>query len=265
MVSIFDDPEFNRRLFVPPLPDTPPHRPGVRDGHVPVAGGVRVHGRLHGHDAPVARLLLFHGNGEDVTDYDRIASRFLAMAVTLAVFGYRGYAESDGVPTLRALMEDARPVLAYLLSHAWAGQSAPVIVMGRSLGSGPAIELAAHDPAVDALVLESGYSDPVGMIKRRGLSPPNLTEEELAVFSNQYKMQRVTVPLLVLHGRDDTLILPDEAVMNHHAARSRQRELVVLDGVGHNDISLHPRYYSTIESFVRGVVNREADTGDSAG
>ncbi len=255
MASIFDDPEFNRRLFHPPLPDTPPDRPGVRDCHVSVADGIRVHGRLHRHPDPSARLLLFHGNGEDVIDYDRCASRFLQMGLALAVFGYRGYAESDGGPTLRALMEDARLVLPYLLSHDWSDGGRPVIIMGRSLGSGPAIELATREPRVDGLILESGYADAVGLIRRRGLTPPNLTPEDLSLFSNRHKMHRVTVPLLVLHGRDDTLIFPDEAVMNHHAARSQQRGLVVLDGVGHNDISLHPRYYPTIDAFVRGMVD----------
>jgi alpha-beta hydrolase superfamily lysophospholipase len=259
MHSIFDDPEFNRRLFLPPLPDTPPPREGVRDAYVDVADGIRIHGRLHDHPNARATLILFHGNGEDVTDYDQLAPRFAGMGLSLAVFGYRGYAGSDGIPTLRTIMEDTGPIFHWLTEQDTPGSGRPVLVMGRSLGSGPAIELVCRQPHVAGLILESGYADPCGMIRRRGYDPPPLTDEELSLFSNQHKICGVTVPLLILHGAEDTLILPDEAVANHHAAGTARRELVVLNGVGHNDISRHPRYYCTIEAFVNEVVP-EVDT-----
>jgi len=247
--SVLDDFEFNRRLFLPPLYDgvTPP---GAEDVLAPVADGVRVHGRIYACPTPRVRVLLFHGNGEDVDSYVRMAARLADGGAALTVSGYRGYALSDGQPTLRAALEDSHAILKHLRTHVWDNAQTPVVVMGRSLGSAPAIELAAAGPGLAGLILESGYADPYRLAQRRGFAVPTLTQDELAVFSNWQKMKRVRVPLLALHGREDELIHPDEAVMNYEAAGSAQKRLVLLDGAGHNDIGIHALYYPTLERFL---------------
>ena len=96
-----------------------------------------------------------------------------------------------------------------------------VIVMGRSLGSGPAIELAANGEGVAGLIIESGYADPYRIAWRRGFDRERVSADDLAFFSNSDKMKRVSVPVLVMHGREDELILPDEAEMNPRRCRLR--------------------------------------------
>lgn len=249
VTRILDSREFNRRLFLPPLYDgaTPP---GAQDVFVMVTDGVRVHGRVYACPTPRVRVLLFHGNGEDVDSYVRMAARLADGGAALTVFGYRGYALSEGRPTLRAALEDSHVILKHLRTHVWDNTQTPVVVMGRSLGSAPAIELAAGEPGLAGVILESGYADPYRLVERRGFAVPTLSEDELAVFSNWQKMKRVRVPLLVLHGRDDELVHPDEAAMNYEAAGSTQKRLVLLDGAGHNDIGIHPLYHPTLERFL---------------
>ncbi|MBN1511689.1 MAG: alpha/beta hydrolase [Phycisphaerae bacterium] len=249
VTRILDSPEFNRRLFLPPLYDgaTPP---GAQDVLVPVADGIRVHGRVYACPTPRVRVLLFHGNGEDVDSYVRMAARLAVRGAALTVFGYRGYALSDGEPSLRAALEDSHVILKHLRTNVWDGSRNPVVVMGRSLGSAPAIELAAGEPGLAGLILESGYADPYRLVQRRGFAVPTLSEDELTVFSNCRKMKHVRAPLLVLHGREDELIHPDEAAMNYEAAGSTQKRLVLLDGAGHNDIGIHAQYYPTLERFL---------------
>ena len=72
--SIFEHPEFDARLFYP-RPDRTPSPDGARDHYVDV-DGARIHVREH--TAPDAKLalLVFHGNGEVVADYDRAAPQF---------------------------------------------------------------------------------------------------------------------------------------------------------------------------------------------
>lgn len=249
VTRILDSPDFNRRLFLPPLYDgaTPPD---AQDVLVPVADGVRVHGRVYACPVPRVRVLLFHGNGEDVDSYVRMAARLANGGAALTVFGYRGYALGNGEPSLRAALEDSRVILNHLRTNVWDNVQTHVVVMGRSLGSAPAIELAATMRDLAGLILESGYADPYWLAQRRGFAVPTLSEDELAVFSNCQKMKRVWAPLLVLHGREDELIHPDEAAMNYEAAGSTQKRLVLLDGAGHNDIGMHPLYYPTLERFL---------------
>ena len=248
-MSVFDDPEFNSRLFFPrrAAPFTPP---GAEDCMVDVGDGVNVHGRLYRMTSARVVILLFHGNGEIASDYDDLAESFGAIGVSLAVFGYRGYGHSMGTPTLRNALSDSRVILKHVMSRELAGEQRPVVLMGRSLGSGPAIELAASGQGILELIIESGYADAYRVAERRGYERESVSGEDLAVFSNRDKMQCVTVPVLVMHGREDELIRFDEAEMNHEAAGSQWKRLVILDGHGHNDMVCSARYFPTISGFL---------------
>jgi len=244
MQSIFDRDEFNDRLFYArPEASSPP--PGAIDTFVDV-DGARLHLRVHA--APGARgtLLMFHGNGEVVADYDTAARRFAGAGVALAVADYRGYGQSTGVPTLRALIADARPVAE--------AAPAPLIVMGRSLGGVAAHELYASPLAgMIGVVLESALFDLAALIRRRGLEPPELTADDRATFEPAGKLARGTLPLLVLHGERDELIALDEAQAALAAAGSRDKQLVVIPARGHNDVSGAAAYWTALAAFVARV------------
>lgn len=249
MPSLFDLPAFNQSLFFP-RPQVSATPRGARDLGVEVAPGVSLHLRLH--DAPGARalVLLFHGNGEVVADYDEAAADYARVGAALAVVDYRGYGASGGAPTLRACITDAHAVLA--AARACAGDRG-LVVMGRSLGSACAAELcqAAH---AAGFVFESAIADVRGILRRRGieLGAP-LPEEDLAVFDPLRKFARCTAPALVLHGAQDTLIPASEARLTFEALAAADKELVLVPGRGHNDVSMHPMYWDALARFVARV------------
>ena len=234
-MSIFDSREFNERLFFP-RPDASAPPPGAVDTFVD-----GLHVRTHGNGLPT--LLLFHGNGEVVADYDDQAAHFAAAGASLAVMDYRGYGRSEGSPTLRGIIDDATKICAEIK---------PAIVMGRSLGSACAAELYARG-AAPAFVIESGFVDLVALILRRGLPPQRLTADELAAFDPLPKLARGTAPLLVLHGARDELIDPDEARRAHDAAGTRDKRLVYIANRGHNDLSFAREYWDALAKFVGGL------------
>ncbi|MEP7123972.1 MAG: alpha/beta fold hydrolase [Byssovorax sp.] len=249
MDSIFDSPAFSSRLFFPrALTSAPP--PGAIDELLAVAPGVRVHLRVHAAPSARALVLLFHGNGEVVADYDAAAADYAAVGARLAVVDYRGYGASSGVPTLRSALSDARVVLA----AARAASTLPLIVMGRSLGSACAAELAGALPPLAGLILESGFTDLLGLVARRGVTLQSpLPSGDLAAFDPLPKLRASTTPLLVLHGALDTLIAPTEGRAAHDAAGTLDRRLVLVPGRGHNDVSAHPLYWASLRSFVEHV------------
>jgi alpha-beta hydrolase superfamily lysophospholipase len=71
------------------------------------AGQDRIHLRVHIFPEAKASVLIFHGNGELVMHYDRIASQYRAMGLQLAAIDYRSYGMSTGKPTLQNSMTDA--------------------------------------------------------------------------------------------------------------------------------------------------------------
>jgi len=252
-MSLFDTDAFNRALFYP-QPITSPAPAGAEDVRV---GPERLHLRIYG---PPSRavLLLFHGNGEVVADYDELAPRYAEkVGVSLAVMDYRGYGQSGGVPTLRSAIADAQPVLDAVI-----GRGLPVIVMGRSLGGALAAELCKVErPEVKGFVFESAPSNLEGIVARRGIrDKPTL--EDRAVFDPLPKMARCKTPALVMHGEEDALISIDEAVQTMSALPNGR--LVRIPGRGHNDVSEHPLYWEALGEFVQARFRRRSSYGPAA-
>ena len=248
MASLFDSREFNQRLFFARPDVTPPPAHAI---DFEVTTEVALHVRWHRRRTELPTLLLFHGNGEVVADYDESADRFADVGVNLAVMDYRGYGRSAGNPTLRTALADAHGVLDAVRARS----GTPLIVMGRSLGSACANELYASSPAsVGGFVLESGFVDLGALIRRRGLTmPAELSHEELAAFDPIPKLARGNRPLLVLHGANDTMIAVDEAQRAFGAAGAQDKELVVIPNRGHNDVSLEVRYWEALAKLVARV------------
>jgi alpha-beta hydrolase superfamily lysophospholipase len=252
-VSIFDRDEFNHRLFFLRA-DTSPPPEGARDHRID-ADGARLHVRVYPGQAGAPVLLLFHGNGEVVADYDLAAARFAQAGVALAVMDYRGYGASTGTPALRTLISDARLV---------AEAVRPRFVMGRSLGGVAAHELYARPTAGTAgVIFESALFDLGNLIRRRGLVPPaQFSDDERATFEPAGKLALGRLPLLVLHGERDELIAPGEASAAFAAAGTADREkaLVMVPGRGHNDVSHGERYWVALADFLARHV-RAVDAG----
>lgn len=245
-MSLFDAPAFSERLFFPRA-DPSPAPAGAVDFEV-VSDEARLHVRWHPRRDAAPTLLLFHGNGEIVADYDDAAGRFADAGVNLAVVDYRGYGRSTGEPTLRHALADAPRVLEAVRDRV----AAPMFVMGRSLGSACAAELYARTPdGVLGFVLESGFVDLHALIRRRGLSPPaELPADDRAVFDPLPKLARGALPLLVLHGAADEMIAPSEAQRAHDAAGTRDKQLVYVPRRGHNDLAGAALYWDALTGFV---------------
>jgi alpha-beta hydrolase superfamily lysophospholipase len=255
MISLLDHPGIARTIFFPrPHFVSPP--PGARDVMIEVDPGVRLHARIHDAPSASAVVVLFHGNGEVVSDYDGAAPQFAQVGGTLAVVDFRGYGRSEGVPGLRDLVGDARPTLEGLLPHlAWTdGSSPPIVVMGRSLGSACAAEVARAVPQLLAgLVFESGFSDIAGVARRRGITVESVAEADLAVLCPLRKLAHSRTPLLVLHGDGDTLIAPEEGRAAYEASGAEDKRFVLVPERGHNTISLHPLYWEELAAFLQRV------------
>jgi len=252
MSSIFDSREFNENLFFP-RPDSLPPPEGAEDIYVEVEGNIHVHIRRY--PSPMARysLLFFHGNGEVVSDYDGLAGAFTALGGEFVVCDYRGYGKSEGFPSLRNTLKDAAVVYNHLKDQKKLLPS--VCVMGRSLGSAPAIELCSSFDEISCCVIESGYADPIPLVERRGLRVDKTTPEEDALFNNSKKIANVKCPLLILHGEEDFLISPREAELNYKQAGAKVKILKVLEGVGHNDMMMarDGGYFVCLKNFLDNI------------
>lgn len=249
--AYFDQFELEPPLFWPHGDDSSPPV-GAFDYLVPVADGAVVGARYYLASREFPTILYFHGNGEVAGDHDEIAPLYHDVGLNLFVAEFRGYGKSTGTPTVASLILDARPIAArfrdIVAEH---GANQVSYLMGRSLGSQPALELAsAHGDLFQGLILES----PAAKLTRLfGRMPPGAVSEERRrelTAAHEAKISRVRLPTLILHGeRDDLIPLADAEHIQQLISGS---ELVVIRGAGHNDIlfrGLHD-YFGAIRRFV---------------
>jgi len=194
---------------------------------------------------PMAVVIHFGGNAEEVTAYAPEVERLYGRRAVVLV-NYRGYGDSAGRPGEKALVADA------LAIHDWAARrgdldGSRICVHGRSLGSGVAVQLAAARP-LRCLVLTSPFESfvAVGKTHMPWLPVGWLLRHRFDCLAHAPALK---VPLLAIFGGADTIIPPDHSE-RLAAAWGGPVERVRLDGFGHNDIDLDPRYAQAIAAFL---------------
>ncbi len=250
--SILDDPRLLQFVFFP-RPDWTHPPAGASDHHIPVEKGVSVFCRFYPASRSAKSILYFHGNGEVACDYDGIAPFYNEIGVNLFVADYRGYGPSGGEPSFAGIAADAHHIFRYFktMLHS-GGYASPVYVMGRSLGSQSAMELAANYPdRIRGLILESGFLQSARLLRNLGLSVsiPSLDEFER---SSLNFIRGITMPVLIIHGELDVLVPHIEAETIFDHIGSREKKLVTIDRAGHNDILIlgMERYFDVIREFI---------------
>ena len=258
-----DHPQITESLFFPQATAPQEHPTGAwKDGRVQVDESVVLGYRfyIHKKDSPV--ILFFHGNGEIVSDYAGISREYHSWAdASLLVVEYRGYGWSTGVPLTSKMLPDAKIVLNKLpqiLESAGVNVDVPLFIKGRSLGSAVAIYLALIAPEkFKGMIIDSGYADAPSLFRRLGITiPDNIKDDDTLPINNDEKMKRIKLPLLVIHGEQDTLIPVEHGKKLHSNLPIEDKQLVVIPGAGHNNlmaIGFVP-YFSAIAGFVNNHI-----------
>jgi alpha-beta hydrolase superfamily lysophospholipase len=253
-VSALDRPEVLRHLFHPRKDDKETLPEGAMDYFITVEDGVEIGTRFFLWEPTGPHILFFHGNGEIASDYDSIGHMYNRYGISLLVSDYRGYGRSGGKPSATSLLSDARTIFTEI--RHWLEEQnrmGPLLVMGRSLGSAPAIEVVSvfYDK-VAGLILESAFARTVPLLNRLGVATEALGISEADGFANFGKIKVIGKPTLIIHGpHDDIIPLNDADILLANCA-ARTKQLMLAVGCGHNDIVQRcgETYFQTISRFV---------------
>ncbi|BBO66238.1 alpha/beta hydrolase [Desulfosarcina alkanivorans] len=237
--TALDRPDVLTLLFHPRKTDrSVDDRAGTREIRIPVEGDVHVGARFHMAHANGPCVLFFHGNGEIVSDYDDVGPLFNRLGINLMVVDYRGYGFSDGNPTVAAMMADCHRIFEFAedwkVENRFAG---PLIVMGRSLGSASALELAAtRGERIDGLVIESGFAWAGPLLRLLGVDPDRIGFDESSGFANVDKIRTFSGPTVIIHAEFDHIIPFTDGKALFAASGAEDKVLVKIPGANHNDI-----------------------------
>ncbi|RUM46008.1 MAG: alpha/beta hydrolase [Desulfocapsa sp.] len=226
----------------------------AEDIGIEVEPGIIIGCRFYVHKKNSPNILYFHGNGERVCDYDEIGPFYNAAGINLLVVDYRGYGWSGGTPTVSNMLEDAEVLFRETRNYlSFNGYSGAFFLMGRSLGSISAIDLAKnHEEDIKGLILESAIADTLPLAKSLGLDleANNFTEDD--GFQNLQKIKKVTIPTFIFHGARDELIPANEAEKLQASSGARTKEFVIIPGAQHNTMIAvgGQLYFETIKKFI---------------
>jgi fermentation-respiration switch protein FrsA (DUF1100 family) len=234
----------DRMIFLPPPAS---YQAGGDVLLLDTADGGRIAALHLPNPAATHTILYSHGNAEDLGHVRPALEIVRSAGFAVLAYDYRGYGLSSGRPSEAATYRD--------IDAAWSHVTGPlgvpprrVILLGRSVGAGPSVDLAVRAP-VGGLVLESAFVSAFRVVTRVPLLP-------FDKYRNLDKIAKVDCPVLVIHGTADQIVPLWHGQRLFETAREPKRALWV-DGAGHNDLMLvaGERYARALAAFA-ALANR---------
>lgn len=174
-------------------------------------------------------VLFFHGNGGEISDRAKRFAYLQAQGFGVMFVSYRGYGASTGTISEPGLITDAHT--AYDALRASGVVQDDIMLLGESLGTGVALQLAAQRP-VAAVALEAPYTALVDIAAERyWWLPVRLLMKDQ--FRSRDFVGKVKVPLLIQHGDADRVV-PVAQGRELFAMANEPKQIVVIPGAGHD-------------------------------
>jgi pimeloyl-ACP methyl ester carboxylesterase len=221
-----------------PVPES--SAPGATVMRLPVDGAEL---RIWAVERPGTQALLyFGGNAEDVAaNVVPFATAFPGHSVYL--MNYRGYGGSTGKPSEKSLVADATA-----LYDAIVASQADISVMGRSLGSGIAVQLATQRD-VARLVLVTPFDSLVNVARAHyWFLPVGLLMRDR--YDSVRLAPRVKSKVLVVTAGSDEIIPRARSEALAAAFRRSQLRVVVIEGARHNELDVRAQFLDEVHRFL---------------
>lgn len=239
-----------RLVFAPsqyPAGDWNPPSLNKEDVWFTSADGTRLHGWYCPVHHPRATILYLHGNGGNITSRADVVCQLQKLNVTVFIFDYRGYGRSEGRPSEKGVLDDARAARRWLAERDRLSEQ-QIVLLGRSLGGGVAVDLATD--GARGLILQSTFT-----------SLPDVADEHTHLLPVQHlmrnrldslsKIAQYHGPLFISHGEDDRLIPMEQGRALFDRAPG-PKQFIAIPKAGHN--TPHPSwYYGALDEFLNSL------------
>ena len=212
-----------------------------------MSDGKKVRGWLLKKPAPAPLKLLFYygGNAEELSGLIPDSEKFGEWSLVLV--NYRGYGQSEGKPSETKLTQDALEIFDAMLKRTGVDPR-HVVLMGRSLGTGVAVHVAAQRPHA-GVILVSPYDSLVHVAQRHyPIFPVNLMLRHR--FHSAQQAPAIPSPLLALVAREDSIVPSSHSrlLADHWGGKVDFIEIARAD---HNTLSFHSVYWQSIQDYLK--------------
>jgi fermentation-respiration switch protein FrsA (DUF1100 family) len=188
-------------------------------------------------------VIFSHGNAEDIGTIEPFAWRLRDLGVNVLTYDYPGYGTSSGSPSEVNAYAAIDAAYEYVLTEKRVDPSR-VVLHGRSLGGAVAADLASRKK-VAGLILESTFTTAFRVITRYPILP-------FDKFECMKKIEKITYPVLIIHGTNDRTIPVYHGKRLFDAANLPKHALWVV-GADHDNVAYidEKLYLDTLRSFVQ--------------
>jgi len=207
-------------------------------------------------------LVYLHGIADNRTSVAGIVQRFRGRGFDVVAYDSRAHGESDGDVCTYGFFE--KHDLHDVLDRVGPG---PIVLIGTSLGAAVALQEAAQDSRVTAVVAAETFSDLRTVATQRApffFTPGAIARAfQIAEQQGHFRVDEVSpvvaaaqirIPVLLIHGSADS-DTPPEHSQRVLAALAGPKRLILVSGAGHNE-SLHGEVWSEVERWIDQTVHQ---------
>lgn len=195
-------------------------------------------------------MLFFHGNAEDLGLAHRVLNSIKnQLKITVLAVEYSGYGLYNGEKSANRVLNDCLAVYDYLTQKLGVAAQ-DIILFGRSIGSSPSCYIANERPDVGAMILMSPFKS------LRDIAKDRVGKLLSYLLADRYRnidlITQVKCPILIIHGKSDTLIDVSHSIaLSENAVMSRFCKLITPESMDHNNFRLQDDLISPFKSFFK--------------
>lgn len=208
---------------------------------IPVKDYTHLHAILFHADKPKGVIFYLHGNTGALDKWGKMASAYTVLGYDIFMLDYRGYGKSEGnIKNEKQLYSDIQTVYDSVKSIY---PETNIIILGYSIGTGLATELAAANHPRKLILQAPYYSLPDAV---HFLFPSADTTNLPFQFNTYRYLPAVACPVVIFHGNADKTFYYGSSLKLKQLFKPGD-ELITLHGAGHADMEKNPDYLKTIK------------------
>jgi pimeloyl-ACP methyl ester carboxylesterase len=207
--------------------------------------GKRLHGLLFTSEKRKGLIFYLHGNAGSLRSWGEVASTYTDLGYDVFMLDYRGYGKSEGRITSEGqFYEDVQMAYDSLKARY---EENRVVVLGYSIGTGPAAQLASRNhPRL--LILQAPYYSLKDLMQH--IYPIIPTFLLKYTFETNKYLKGCTVPVVLFHGDKDEVIYYGSSVKLKEVLKSSDT-LITLRGQGHNGMTDNREHIAELKRILR--------------
>ncbi|HVG42021.1 MAG TPA: alpha/beta fold hydrolase [Chitinophagaceae bacterium] len=216
-----------------------------KEVNVTTKNGTLLNGLLFPSDSTKGLVFYLHGNAGALNSWGGVAKRYTDLNYDVFILDYPGYGKSEGSIKGQAQLYEVIQVAYDEMKKRYKEES--IVVVGYSIGTGPAAKLASvNHPGL--LILQAPYYSLMDMMRH--------TYPIIPTFLLKYKFKTYEylkdchMPVVIFHGNQDEVIYYGSSLKLKKRLKSTDT-FITLNGQRHNGITDNPEYISALGKILK--------------